>query len=78
MTPARPSARFSNKGYISFKGRLWKVPQAFCGERVAIRPLSTDGQYGVFFAAHHIANIDLTGGEGVGHLSEQVSVMSPD
>ena len=29
----------TTKAYISFKGRLWKVPQAFCGERVAIRPL---------------------------------------
>jgi transposase InsO family protein len=68
----------SNKGYISFKGRLWKVPQAFCGERVAIRPLSPDGRYGVFFAAHQIATIDLTCNEGVGHVSEQASIMSPD
>lgn len=66
----------SNKAYISFKGHLWKVPQAFCGERVAIRPLSTDGHYGVFFAAHQIATIDLTDTEPVGHVSEQASVMS--
>jgi len=50
----------STKAYVSFKGKLWKVPQAFCGERLAIRPLSTDGRYGVFFAAHQIASIDLT------------------
>jgi transposase InsO family protein len=50
----------STKAYVSFKGTLWKVPQAFCGERLAIRPLSTDGRYGVFFAAHQIASIDLT------------------
>ncbi|WP_332685618.1 IS481 family transposase, partial [Bosea sp. (in: a-proteobacteria)] len=50
----------STKAYVSFKGRLWKVPQAFCGERLAIRPRSTDGRYGVFFAAHRIATIDLT------------------
>ena len=47
----------STKDYISFKGQLWKVPQAFRGERVAIRPLSQDGRYGVFFASqqdrHH-------------------------
>jgi transposase InsO family protein len=65
------------KDYISFKGRLWKVPQAFRGERLAIRPLTTDGQYGIFFAAHQIATIDLTNKESVGHVSEQVSVMSP-
>jgi transposase InsO family protein len=65
------------KDYISFKGRHWKVPQAFRGERVAVRPLTTDGQYGIFFAAHQIATIDLTNKESVGHVSEQVSVMSP-
>ena len=65
------------KDYVSFKGRHWKVPQAFRGERVAIRPLTTDGQYGIFFAAHQIATIDLTNKESVGHVSEQVSAMSP-
>ena len=68
----------TTKDYISFKGRLWKVPQAFRGERVAIRPLSSDGQYGIFFAAHQIATIDLTNKQCVGDVSEQVSVMSPD
>jgi len=68
----------TSKDYISFKGRHWKVPQAFRGERVAIRPLTMDGQYGVFFGAFQIANIDLTNKECVGDVSEQVSVMSPD
>jgi transposase InsO family protein len=67
----------TTKAYISFKGRLWKLPQAFYGERVAIRPLNADGQYGIFFGSHHIANIDLTGQECVGDVSEQVSVMPP-
>lgn len=68
----------ATKAYISFKGRLRKVPQAFRGERVAVRPLTTDGQYGVFFGAHLIANIDLTNPKTVSHVSEQVSAMSPD
>jgi transposase InsO family protein len=67
----------TTKAYISFKGRLWKLPQAFCGEQVAIRPRSPDGRYGVFFGAHHIANINLTNHECVGDVSEQVSVISP-
>jgi hypothetical protein len=67
----------ATKAYISFKGRLWKVPQAFCGERLAIRVTSDDGKYGVFFAAHQVATIDLTSGKSVGHVSEQVSAMSP-
>jgi transposase InsO family protein len=66
----------TTKAYVSFKGRLWKVPQAFQGERVAIRPLHIDGQFGVFFAAHRIATIDLTGPKSVGHVSEQLSAMS--
>ncbi|MES6419924.1 IS481 family transposase, partial [Cutibacterium acnes] len=68
----------STKAYVSFKGRLWKVPQAFRGERLAIRPIAADGQYGVFFAAHQVATIDLTGSKSVGDVSERVSAMSPD
>jgi transposase InsO family protein len=66
----------TTKAYVSFRGRLWKVPQAFRGERLAIRPLTTDGRYGVFFAARQIATIDLTKHQPVSHLSEQVSSMS--
>jgi transposase InsO family protein len=68
----------ATKDYISFKGRLWKVPEAFRGERVAIRPRGKDGQFAVCFASHQIATIDLTKPKGVGHVSEQVSAMSPD
>ena len=67
----------STKAYISFKGRLWRVPQAFRGERVAIRPLSQDGRYGVFFTSHKIAEIDLTKPKTVSDVPEQVSAMSP-
>jgi transposase InsO family protein len=66
----------TTKAYVSFKGRLWKVPQAFQGERLAIRPLSTDGRYGIYFAAHQIADIDLTKPKSVSDVSEQVSTMS--
>lgn len=50
----------STKGYIAFKGRSWKVPKAFCGETLVIRPKATDGQYTVFFASHPIRDINLT------------------
>jgi hypothetical protein len=65
------------KAYVSFRGRVWKVPKAFQGERVAIRPLDREGRYGVFFASHRIATIDLTNDKTVSHLSEQVSAISP-
>ncbi|TXH35009.1 MAG: IS481 family transposase [Rhodospirillaceae bacterium] len=48
-----------SKPYISFKGHLWQISKAFMGERVALRPLSKDGRYGVFFATKKIATIDL-------------------
>jgi transposase InsO family protein len=51
----------TTKAYVSFKGQAWKVPQAFRGERVAIRPRGVDGQYGVFFGARQIADILLAG-----------------
>jgi putative transposase len=50
----------TTKPYVSFKGRFWKVPQAFCGERVALRHRISDGHYGVFFGARQIASINLT------------------
>jgi transposase InsO family protein len=49
----------TTKGYISFGGRLWRVGDAFRGERVAIRPLTVDGQFGIFFGARQIASLDL-------------------
>jgi transposase InsO family protein len=67
----------STRHYISFKGRMWKVPQAFARERLAIRPLDRDGRYGVFFASWQVASIDLTAGQSVSDVSEQVSAMSP-
>jgi transposase InsO family protein len=49
----------STKGYLSFKGRAWRVPGAFKSECLAIRPLDRDGLYGVFFGATQVAKIDL-------------------
>ncbi len=49
----------TTKAYVSYRGRLWNVPGAFAGERVAIRPIERDGRFGVFFGARKIADIDL-------------------
>src|SRR4051794_8352978 len=65
------------KAYISFKGKLWKVPQAFRGERLAIRPTSEDGKYAVFFRRPPGRQHRLDGRKkcrsclrtGVGHVS---------
>jgi transposase InsO family protein len=49
----------ANNHYISFKGRHWRVPRAFCGEPLAIRP-TAEGRYAICFGAHQVAEIDLT------------------
>jgi hypothetical protein len=68
----------TTKAYVCFKGRPWRVPQAFRGERLAIRPRVRDGHYGIFFGSRQVATIDLTAGKSVSDVSEQVSAMSPD
>jgi len=65
----------TTRSYISFKGRHWRMPQAFRGERLAIRPKAQDGLFDVCFGAHKIAEIDLN--KPVSYVSEQVSTMSP-
>ncbi len=65
------------KGYVVFKGRNWKVPEAFGGERLAIRPTAQDVKYAVYFASHLIRTIDLNSSKGVNHVPEHPSTMSP-
>ncbi|HLA20994.1 MAG TPA: IS481 family transposase, partial [Pseudolabrys sp.] len=38
---------------------------------------TADGQYGIYFGAHQVADIDLTKPKSVSDVSEQVSTMSP-
>lgn len=66
----------TTKSYISFKGRFWKMPQAFRGERLAIRPRHKDGVFAVCLGPYRIAQIDFN--QPVSYLSEQVSTISPD
>jgi hypothetical protein len=54
----------TTKAYVSFKGTLWPVGRAFCGERVALRPLNLDGCYGIFFGSRQITTFDLRHPEG--------------
>jgi transposase InsO family protein len=68
----------SHNGWVRFKGRRWRVGEAFRGERLAIRPRGTDGHHVVCLGAHEIATIDLTNPKPVSYVPEQVSAMSPD
>ena len=46
-------------GRISFRGRGYRVGKAFRGQRVALRPPTTDGTWQVCFAAQPITTSDL-------------------
>ena len=51
--------RVHDKGRLQLFGRIFKVPKAFKGMPVAIRPTTDDGVWNVFFATHQIAQLDL-------------------
>ena len=55
----------TTKAYVSFRNRFWRVPQAFLGETLAIRPRLPEGRYAICFGAHEIASIDLNDPEQV-------------
>ena len=55
----------TTKAYVSFRSRFWRVPQAFLGETLAIRPRLPEGRYVICFGAHEIAAIDLNDPEQV-------------
>ena len=46
-------------GWISFRGREYRVPKSFCGQRVAIRTTRTDGLYDAYFCNQKIAQLNL-------------------
>lgn len=46
------------EGWLTFRGRDYRVSKAFRGEAVAFRPTLTDGVWEVFFGPYRIARID--------------------
>jgi len=51
--------KVQQQGWITFKGRDFKLPKAFAGYPVALRPIDRDGRWEVFFCAQRIAQVDL-------------------
>ena len=45
-------------GWISFQGREWIVSKAFTGERVGVRPTTTDGEWDVWFGLQCLGMLD--------------------
>lgn len=46
-------------GLICYGGKQYRVPKAFYGERIAIRPTVTDGLYDVYFCNQRIAQLNV-------------------
>jgi transposase InsO family protein len=57
--PGEQLRRVQARGRISYRGREWRVPKAFRGQTVAVRPSPTDGVLDVCFLNHRIGIINL-------------------
>ena len=68
-------------GRVSFQGRTLRVPKAFRGKDIALRPAGKDGSFHAFFRHQKIAELDLNHLQGqtqcVRDVPEQVFAMSP-
>lgn len=51
--------KVSQDGFISFKGRPWRIGKPFRGHAVALRATLEDGIFSVYFRTHAITTIDL-------------------
>lgn len=60
--PGDRTRRVQQGGRISFEGRTLRVPKAFRGKEVALRPTDTEGCFNVFFRRQHIITVDLDTG----------------
>jgi len=57
--PTDEVRRVQSGGWISFQGRSIRLPQAFAGHAIALRPTPKDGIWDAVFIAHRITRIDL-------------------
>jgi transposase InsO family protein len=57
--PGDEVRKVASDGTISFRNRPIDLGKAFRGERVAVRPTSEDGRFGIYFGVHRVAQADL-------------------
>lgn len=73
--------RVQHGGRLSLYGRPARVPKAFKGRDVALRPTETDGVFDVYYRHQPIARLDFTSqpgnGQTVTHVSEHPLPMCP-
>jgi transposase InsO family protein len=56
--PGDQVRKVGSDGTISFRGRLWKVGEAFRGQPVGVRPCAEDGLWSIYFGTHPVASLD--------------------
>lgn len=57
--------KVQQRGFVTFKGREFRIAQAFQGYPVAFRPTAIDGVWSIWFMTHPIAQLDLREAEPV-------------
>jgi hypothetical protein len=57
--PGDAVRKVGSDGTVSFRGRPWKVGEAFRGHPVGVRPTAEDGVWSVYFGPHRVASIDF-------------------
>ena len=71
----------ASTGRIAFQSQTFRLPKAFRGKFVALRPTRTDGLYNVIFRHVRVGSIDLGSQQAqpqpVTDVSEHLSRMSP-
>jgi hypothetical protein len=56
--PGDAVRKVGSDGAVSFRGRPWKVGEAFRGHPVGVRPTAEDGVRSVYFGPHRVASSD--------------------
>ncbi|HYE21342.1 MAG TPA: hypothetical protein VEA69_23045, partial [Tepidisphaeraceae bacterium] len=62
--PGDAVRRVSAQGCVSVRGRPRRLGKAFAGERVAVRPTTADGVFGVYYCHEHVTDLDVRGDGG--------------
>lgn len=57
--PGETVRRVQHGGWISYKGRSWRLCKAFHAQPIMLRPSQRDGVLNVFFCSQRIGRIDL-------------------
>jgi len=67
-------------GRISYHGRVYRLPKAFKGYPIGLRPTVQDGVQDILFSHHHILTLDLRSGiatKPVTYVSAHLSPLTP-